>query len=100
MALEDKLTRLLTAHFSNGDETFEIQFDPGPPDRVTALVTSSKFEGEREYQRQNMIWDVLEDGLDEDELASISIIIANTPDETAGLDDEQGFGGTSPSRGS
>ena len=47
-----------------------------------------------------MIWDMLEDGLDEDELASISIIIANTPDETAGLDDEQRFGGTSPSRGS
>jgi hypothetical protein len=82
MEIRDKLTQSFQEHFGD-DPGFAIDFDPSPPDRVTGTLTLEVFNGKKEYERQNMIWDVLDEELTDDERFMITIIIANTPRETA-----------------
>ena len=62
MATRKRLEEVLEAHFGD-DEGYDLEFDPSPPDQITGLLTSGSFEGKREYERQNVIWDVLDEEL-------------------------------------
>lgn len=92
MALIDKLQDSFEHHFGDDDEGLLFEAERSSSGQVTGILTSSIFENMREYQRQNMIWDVLEAELNDEELERITIIIANTPEETAGLDDDKRLG--------
>lgn len=95
MALVNKLQRVFEQQLQGDEEAFEFETEVSSSGQITGILTSSLFERKREYERQNMIWDVMEEELSEDELDQITIIIANTPDETAGLDEQQRLGDSS-----
>lgn len=88
MEFVDKLSQVLQDSFGS-DPGYKLELDPSPSDRITGVLTSAHFEGKREFERQNMIWDVLDDNLTDDERFKITLFIANTPEETAALEAEQ-----------
>ncbi len=87
METKARLKEVLENHFGD-DDGFDLEFDPSAPDQITGLVTSSTFEGKREFERQNMIWDVLDDELTEEQRADIVLLMANTPEESEAFDHE------------
>lgn len=88
MDFVEKLQTILEEHFGE-DPGYELQLDVSDTGQVSGLLTLQAFEDAPEYERQNVIWDVLDEALDEDERFRITLIIANAPEETAVLDAEQ-----------
>jgi len=52
-----------------------------PPNRLTGTLVSAKFRGLTHGERQDLIWDLLDEVLTPHERTRIVIIIANTPEE-------------------
>jgi acid stress-induced BolA-like protein IbaG/YrbA len=50
---------------------------------IVVFVVSDRFEGIDDMDRQEMVWDVLENQLDQDERRSVSIVVALTSKEHA-----------------
>ena len=61
-------------------EWLDIQDDDG----IIGVLVSPTFEGLEAIDRQNMIWDVLDQALEPDEKRQIQIIVAATPEEHMG----------------
>jgi len=77
--LAAKVDRVLRDAFP-GLESLDIQDDDG----IIGVLVSEKFEGLEAIDRQNVIWDVLDQALEPDEKRQIQIIVAATPEEHIG----------------
>lgn len=78
---KQRLEEVLDDYFEE-DPEYDLEVDDSNPRRLVGILTSSQFRGESELERQNTIWDLLEEKLTDEQLAQIVIIIANTPDES------------------
>lgn len=82
MGFVDKLQKVFQDHFGD-DPSYEFHFEESDSGQVVGILTLEAFEAKSEYERQTMVWDVLDDELDDDERFRITIIIARTPQEAA-----------------
>jgi acid stress-induced BolA-like protein IbaG/YrbA len=72
---------LLAAGFTDD----EIQLETTPSGRVAGFVIAERFDGMAQLDRQEMLWNELENHLDPASLASIVSLLTMTPDE---IDDD------------
>ena len=77
--LAAKVDRVLRNAFP-GLEVLDIQEDDG----IIGVLLSGRFEALEAIDRQNMIWDALDQALEPDEKRQIQIIVAATPEEHVG----------------
>ena len=82
MGYVDKLHKIFRDHFGD-DSSYEFHTEESESGQVVGVLTLDAFQDKAGFERQNMIWNVLDEELDDDERFRITIIIANTPQETA-----------------
>ena len=80
MALKDRLTILISEPASGiANPEFELEETPGG--KVGGFIISPTFEGKSQIERQNMVWDYLDDNLDKEQILHIVSLVTVTPDE-------------------
>jgi acid stress-induced BolA-like protein IbaG/YrbA len=62
--------------------------------KFIAGVVSPAFDGKEEHERQDEVWGLLIDNLDDEEQAQVSFVFTNTPAEKAEAEREAAAGGT------
>jgi acid stress-induced BolA-like protein IbaG/YrbA len=77
--LPKKLKSILRKKFPTPDEV-SIRTNDG----VIAIVVSEQFEGRDDLDRQDLVWNLLNQELTRDERRQIAIIVTVTPREEAG----------------
>lgn len=80
MALKEDLTTLIRDPAS-GIETPEFRLEETSGSKVAGFIISKTFEGKTQIERQNMLWDYLDDNLDKEQILRIVSIVTLTPDE-------------------
>lgn len=80
MALKDDLTTLISNSASGiVDPKFDLEEMPGG--KVAGFIISPTFVGKSQIERQNMVWDYLDDKLDKEKILHIVSLVTVTPDE-------------------
>lgn len=81
-SLEKKIGTALSKSFSPPDC---VKFEPGYQDNVHVLVVSGKFRGKTEKQKQDMLWQAIDESeaLTAADKVRISLILPLTPDEAS-----------------
>ena len=74
-----KLTELFHAELPGSDVELE---EAVPGFKVGGLVMWAGFDGLDAVDRQDHVWDLLDDRLTRDERASVSVLLTLTPEET------------------
>ena len=75
-----KVKRLLRAGLPGADLDLEVTV---PGYKVGGLVIWDGFEGVEPLDRVHRVWDVLDQGLTEDERHGVNVVLTVTPDEIA-----------------
>jgi hypothetical protein len=84
LKLKNKVEQALRKACEN-DQDVEIRLDDVEPDRIGGLVLSVVFEPLSPTDRQDLIWQFLDDALTTYERTRISFIVTDTPREYAVL---------------
>ncbi|MHC4445247.1 MAG: BolA family protein [Planctomycetota bacterium] len=80
MALKDDLTTLISDPAS-GIENPVFELEEAPGDKVSGFIISPTFAGKTQIERQNMVWDYLDNNLDKEQILRIVSLVTVTPDE-------------------
>mgnify|MGYP000283051770 CR=1 FL=1 len=80
MALKEKLEALIK-DVDSGIVNPEFDLEQISGDKVAGFVISDSFKGKSQIERQNMIWDYLDENLDKTEILRIVSLLTMTPDE-------------------
>lgn len=72
-----KLKSILTRRLKLKDAQFHLE----GKGRVSGNIVSITFAGKRDHQRQQMIWDALDDELGAASVKEVGMLLAYTPDE-------------------
>ena len=80
MALKDDLT-VLFADPASGIEAPGLDLEAAPNGKVAGFIISRTFAGKSQIERQNMIWDYLDNRLDRERMLHIVSLVTVTPDE-------------------
>jgi hypothetical protein len=80
MALKDDLTTLLSDPAS-GIAKPEFELEETPNGKVGGFIISPTFVGKSQIERQNMVWDYLDEKLDKEKILHIVSLVTVTPDE-------------------
>jgi acid stress-induced BolA-like protein IbaG/YrbA len=75
---KDGLAKLLTHRLNLRDPEFRLE---KAGDRLVGNVISESFKGKRDYQRQRLIWDALEEEFGDQAVLRVGLLLAYTPDE-------------------
>lgn len=80
MALKNKLETLISNPASGiADPKFDLKEMPG--DKVGGFIISQTFVDKSQIERQNMVWDYLDNNLDKEQILHIISLVTVTPDE-------------------
>lgn len=81
-----KLQSMLNDEFSSAQE---IILEPAPDgERVKGVIISAAFAGTDDADRQDKVWDILEDKLSQSEQRRVLSLIAYTPEEYRAFKEE------------
>ena len=80
MALKEKLVTLISNPESK-IENPEFDLEEMPGDKVGGFIISATFVGKSQIERQNLVWDYLDDNLDKEQILHIVSLVTVTPDE-------------------
>ena len=81
-----KLQSVLNDEFSSAQE---IILEPSPDgERVKGVIISAAFAGTDDADRQDQVWDILEDKLNQSEQRRVLSLIAYTPEEYRAFKEE------------
>ncbi len=81
-----KLKSVLNGEFPSAQE---IILEPSPDgERVKGLIISAAFAGTDDADRQDQVWDILEDKLSQSEQRRVLSLIAYTPEEYRAFKEE------------
>ena len=80
MALKKDLETLISDPAS-GIATPEFDLEETPNGKVGGFIISPTFVGKSQIERQNMLWDYLDDKLDKEKILHIVSLVTVTPDE-------------------
>ncbi len=75
---KDGLAKLLTQRLRLRNPEFRLE---KAGERLVGNVISETFKGKRDYQRQRLIWDALEEEFGPDAVLRVGLLLAYTPDE-------------------
>ena len=79
MALtKEKIRTILTRRLALDDPQFYLE---KVGDRIVGDIVSPSFRGKRDHERQNLIWDVLEEEWGAEADRSVGMLLAYTPQE-------------------
>ncbi len=80
MALKETLMKLISKDASPiKDSKFDLDETSGG--KVGGFIISATFVGMSQIERQNMLWDYLDDNLGKEEILHIVSLVTVTPDE-------------------
>ena len=80
MALKETLMKLISKDASPIKKPeFDLKETPG--DKVGGFIISATFVGMSQIERQNMLWDYLDDNFDKEEILHIVSLVTVTPEE-------------------
>jgi len=77
--LTQKVKQLVCKHF-DGAELPELE-SAAPGGRIGGVLIWKGFDGHDQVERQEMLWDLLRQNLERDDLQMISLIMTLTPQE-------------------
>jgi acid stress-induced BolA-like protein IbaG/YrbA len=80
MGLKNKIMTLIEKSES-GITNPEFKLDEAPGDKVGGFIISPTFVDKPQIERQNMVWDYLDDNLNEEQIRHIICLVTVTPDE-------------------
>ena len=81
---DPKLMAKIREALTNSFPDANLNVGPGYFDNIHIIVTSRKFEGKSNVERQEIVWSAVDSiGLDDAEKAHISMILPQTPEEFA-----------------
>lgn len=82
-SLEKKIRTALEKSFPPPDR---VESEPGYHDNLHVIVVSSRFSGKTEKQKQDLLWQALDESekLTDADKVRISLILPLTPDEVPG----------------
>ena len=86
-SVKQKVTEAL-AEACKPDEHPDIQLDD-TGNRIAGLIVSGSFAGKSPHERQDRIWDHLDEALNPYERTLISFIVAETPEEHRALKEDR-----------
>ena len=75
---KERLERILSSRLALKEPVFLIE---RVGDRLVGDIISATFKGKRDHERQNLIWDALDDELGPDAAKFVGMLLAYTPDE-------------------
>lgn len=76
-----RITRALQSELFRRDDTTKISVSPEHGDNIHILIVSNLFNGLTFPERDNIVWPVLENALEDCEIVHISLCLLLTPDE-------------------
>ena len=80
MALKEKIETLISDSASKiAEPEFDLEETSGG--KVGGFIISATFVGKSQVERQNMLWDYLDDKLDKEQILHIVSLVTVTPDE-------------------
>ncbi len=77
----NKLRRVLQAEFANSRDELE----PRPPHKVGGFLIWDGFSGLEQIERQNRVWNVLKQRLNQEDQRRITAVLTFTPAEWAAM---------------
>ncbi|MFC1600792.1 BolA/IbaG family iron-sulfur metabolism protein [Candidatus Sumerlaeota bacterium] len=80
MALADTLS-ILISNPASGIAAPEFELEETPNGKVGGFIISPTFVGKSQIERQNMMWDYLDQNLDQEQILHIVSLVTVTPDE-------------------
>ena len=80
MAIKDDIETLIR-NPASGIATPEFNLEETPSGKVGGFVISPTFVGKSQLERQNMLWDYLDDNLNQEQILHIVSLVTVTPDE-------------------
>ncbi|MDA1088023.1 MAG: hypothetical protein O2901_13550 [Verrucomicrobia bacterium] len=80
MPLKDELTTTISSPLS-GIATPEFELEETPAGKVGGFIISPSFAGKSQIERQNMLWDYLDQSLSKEQILGIISLVTVTPDE-------------------
>jgi acid stress-induced BolA-like protein IbaG/YrbA len=75
---KNQLQRILTDGLHLKDPTFMLE---KAGTRISGNVVSPSFKGQKDHERQKMIWDALEEKLGFESVKVVGMLLAYTPEE-------------------
>lgn len=82
MQLKEKIITLINDP-NSGIETPEFDLEKSPDGKVGGFIISPTFKDKSQTDRQKMVWDYLEDNLNQEQVPCIVTLVTVTPDENA-----------------
>lgn len=79
--LVGKIRGVLKAELLEKDRTTKMSITPEHGDNIHILIISNLFKGLSFLQRDNIVWPILENALEDFEIVHISLCLLLTPDE-------------------
>jgi acid stress-induced BolA-like protein IbaG/YrbA len=73
-----KLQKILTSGLRLRNPEFRLRQESG---QIYGHLIAPEFQGRRALERQNLIWDTLEDSIGQDATTQVGMILAYRPDE-------------------
>ncbi len=80
-----KLRQLLQENLKGADARID---PPSPTGRIGGTVIWDGFEGMDQLDRQNSIWKIIDDNMDQEERRGILLLLTLTPQELATIEEE------------
>jgi acid stress-induced BolA-like protein IbaG/YrbA len=79
-AVKTKIHDVLKRGYFNGPDD-SVDVSDGSDGCIHVVVVSRKFDGHKSREKRQLLWSELEKGLSDDELSSISLSVARSPEE-------------------